>query len=200
MTTLERAESCSAHTLAHAHARTHAGVPSATSHSVLDVATKNKRLGAEDALQRRGRSGSRTPDGAAKLPRPSGDLGPAHAREQTLSVEQRETEQRVESNLILRALGCRQTEVSLSLSPCPHAQLSAAFACRLSLSLFLFSSNKCLSLSLSAFPSVCSATCLVACTQQVANFSFAHGLRGCAPANATRNDRRKRRGETRVFL
>jgi hypothetical protein len=61
MTTLESAE-------AHTHSRTHAracALPPATSHSVLDVATKNKSLVAEDALQRRGRSGSRPPDGAA---------------------------------------------------------------------------------------------------------------------------------------
>ncbi len=51
---------------AHTRARTLAhALPPATSHSVLDVDTKNKSLGAEDALQRRGRSGSRPPDGAA---------------------------------------------------------------------------------------------------------------------------------------
>ena len=48
----------------HTRARARA-LPPATSHSILDVDTKNKSLGAEDALQRRGRSGSRPPDGAA---------------------------------------------------------------------------------------------------------------------------------------
>ncbi len=161
MTTLERAESCSAHTLA--------GVPSATSHSVLDVATKNKRLGAEDALQRRGRSGGRPPDGAAKPPRPSGDRGLTEcAREseqrQPESAAEKRALERESSELNLIFFSARgETEVSLSL---PATQLSAAFACRcplsrslsitLSLSLafpFLFKSVS-LSLSLLFRPSV----------------------------------------------
>ena len=81
-----------------------------------------------------------------------------------------------------------ETEVSLSL---PATQLSAAAPSQgrslllsLSVSLFLLSSNQCLSLSLSAFPSV--STCLsVGGEQQVANKS--------AAANPTRNLRRKKR-------
>jgi hypothetical protein len=94
-----------------------------------------------------------------------------------LSAEQREREQRVELNFLLRALGYQQTEASLSLSlpiratfrsvPVPPLPpLNLAFSLSLSLSRFSFSLQISVSLSLTAFPSVClplcPATCLVA--------------------------------------
>ena len=154
MTTLESAESCSAHTLAHAHSRTHARLPPA------NVAQRPGRCHEKQKPRRGGRAAAQRPvrksaagRGGVAAPSFGGPrINIVRAREKVKATRKcRGEAERESSELNLIFFSARgETEVSLSLPAtqlcCP---LSRSFSITLSLCLsfpFLFKS---VSLSLS---------------------------------------------------